>query len=75
MWKHRVSNRRSKKVKPIYSLKLESHNSSYICTAQNKEIREIDLMIETNKVLKQGNVKDIPILNKGQNMTMVVLLK
>jgi hypothetical protein len=40
--------------KAIYSLKLECHNSSYLCTAQNKEISEIDLMIESNKVVKQG---------------------
>jgi hypothetical protein len=39
--------------KAIYSLKLESHNSSYICTAQNKETSEIFLMIESNKVIKQ----------------------
>jgi hypothetical protein len=40
--------------KAIYSLKLECHNSSYLCTAQNKKISEIDLMIESNKVVKQG---------------------
>jgi hypothetical protein len=40
--------------KAIYSLKLECHNSSYLCTSQNKEISETDLMIESNKVVKQG---------------------
>jgi hypothetical protein len=37
-----------------YSLKLECHNSSYLCTAQNKETSEIDLVIVSNKVIKQG---------------------
>jgi hypothetical protein len=41
--------------KIIYSLKLECHNSSYLCTAQNKETSEIDLVIVSNKVIKHGN--------------------
>jgi hypothetical protein len=40
--------------KAIYSLKLECHSTSYLCTAQNKETSEIDLMIARNKVTKQG---------------------
>jgi hypothetical protein len=41
--------------KAIYSLKLECHNSSYVCTAQNKETSErtSDLVIVSNKVIKQ----------------------
>jgi hypothetical protein len=38
----------------IYSLKLECHNYSYLCTAQNKETSEIDFVIARNKVTKQG---------------------
>jgi hypothetical protein len=30
--------------KAIYSFKLECHKSSYLCTAQNKETNEINLM-------------------------------
>jgi hypothetical protein len=40
--------------KAIYSLKLECHNSTYLCIAQNKETSEIDLVIASNKVIKQG---------------------
>jgi hypothetical protein len=43
---------REQEGKAIYSLKLESHNSSYIWTAQNKETSEIVLMIGSNKVIK-----------------------
>jgi hypothetical protein len=42
------------KGKAIYSLKLECHNSSYLCTAQNKETSEIELVIVSKKVIKQG---------------------
>jgi hypothetical protein len=38
--------------KTMYSLKLECQNSSYLCTKQNKEKSEVNLMIETNKVIK-----------------------
>jgi hypothetical protein len=41
--------------KVIYSLKLERHNFSYLCTAQNKETNETGLVIGSNKVIKQGN--------------------
>jgi hypothetical protein len=44
---------REQECKAIYSLKLECHNSSYVCTAQNKETSEIDLVIVSNKVIKQ----------------------
>jgi hypothetical protein len=40
--------------KSIYSLKLECHNSSYLCTAQNNETSENDLMIQSKKLVKQG---------------------
>jgi hypothetical protein len=40
--------------KEINSLKLECHNSSYLCTTQNKETGEIDLVIARNKVTKKG---------------------
>jgi hypothetical protein len=39
--------------KAIYSLKLKYHNSSYLCTKENKVKREIDMMHE-NK-MQQGN--------------------
>jgi hypothetical protein len=38
--------------KVIYSLKLECHNSSYLCTAQKKDTTEIDFIIVCNKVIK-----------------------
>jgi hypothetical protein len=38
--------------KSIYSLRLECHNSSYLCTTQNKETSDIDLIVENNKVIK-----------------------
>jgi hypothetical protein len=50
MQKYWVSNRRSRKVK-IFTL---SNYSSYLCTAQNKETSETDLMIVSNKIIKQG---------------------
>jgi hypothetical protein len=40
-------------TKAIYSLKLECHNSSYLCVAQYKETSEIDLVIESNRIIKQ----------------------
>jgi hypothetical protein len=43
-----------KEGKAIYSLKLECHNYSYLCIAQNKETSEIDLVIASNRVIKQG---------------------
>jgi hypothetical protein len=45
---------REQEGKAIYSLKLECHNYSYLCTAQDKETSEIDLVITSNKVIKQG---------------------
>jgi hypothetical protein len=54
--------------KEIYFFKLECHDSSYLCIAQNKETREIDLVIARNKL------KDVPILNNGEDMTKVVFL-
>jgi hypothetical protein len=41
-----------KEGKAIYSLKLECHKSSYLCTTQNKETSETDLMKEINKEIK-----------------------
>jgi hypothetical protein len=38
--------------KALYSLKLECHSSSYICTAQDKETSETDLVIVSNKEIK-----------------------
>jgi hypothetical protein len=46
------------KGKAMYSLKLECHNSSYLCT--KKEISEIDLMIESNKVIKVKDTQRCP---------------
>jgi hypothetical protein len=44
---------REQESKVIYPLKLERHNFSYLCTAQNKETNEIGLVTESNKVIKQ----------------------
>jgi hypothetical protein len=41
--------------KAIYFIKLCCHNSSDLCTAQNKETSEIDLVNESSKEIKQGN--------------------
>jgi hypothetical protein len=49
MWKYW-----EQEVKEIYYLKLECQNSSYLCTAQNKETSEIDLVIVSNNVIKKG---------------------
>jgi hypothetical protein len=41
--------------KAIYFIKLYCHNYSDLCTAENKETSEIDLVNESNKEIKQGN--------------------
>jgi hypothetical protein len=38
--------------KANFCLKLECHNSNYLCTAQNKETCEINLVIKSNKEIE-----------------------
>jgi hypothetical protein len=64
---------REQEGKSIYPLKLECHNCSYLCTKQNKEICEIDLKIECNKVIKARKLKDVSILNNEEDMTKVAI--
>jgi hypothetical protein len=58
-----------KEGKAIYSLKLECHISSYLCTAQNKETFDIDLVILSNKVIyrKENKRCTNPQQWRGQN--------
>jgi hypothetical protein len=59
--------------KAIYSLKLECHNSSY-ALHKIKKTTKSDLMVVSNKIINQGKQR-YPILNNGEDMTKVVLLK